>query len=136
MSEGGEIPELVEDLGDTLRVRLGLAEGEGLRLLEAGPRTIILERVSGAEELPCSGPPALRTEIADELDQIFTLWLERAADQRGPRSTAFLAQRFDILTGEPGERVSGGHNIFFDLLMFVFCIIVTWNYDGSILITA
>ena len=64
MSEGGEIPELVEDLGDTLRVRLGLAEGEGLRLLEAGPRAIILERVSGAEELPCSGPPALRTEIA------------------------------------------------------------------------
>jgi hypothetical protein len=45
-------------------VHLGLAEGEGLRLLEAGPRAIILERVSGAEELPCSGPPALRSEIA------------------------------------------------------------------------
>ena len=64
MPDGGEIPEFVEDLGDALRARLGLEEGEGLRLLEAGPRTIILERVSGVEELPCSGPPALRTEIA------------------------------------------------------------------------
>jgi hypothetical protein len=64
VSEGGENPAVVKELGDALRTHLGLAEGEGLRLLEAGPRTVILERVSGVEELPCSGPPALRTEIA------------------------------------------------------------------------
>jgi len=64
VSEGSNTPGFVKELGDTLRVHLGLAEGEGLRLLEAGPRAIILERVSGAEELPCSGPPALRSEIA------------------------------------------------------------------------
>lgn len=64
MSEGSEIPGFVEKLGDTLRAQLGLAEGEALRLLEAGPRTIILERIAGAGELPCSGPPALRSEIA------------------------------------------------------------------------
>jgi hypothetical protein len=64
VSESSGIPEVVDELSDTLRAHLGLAEGEGLRLLEAGPRTIILERVSEAEELPCSGPPALRSDIA------------------------------------------------------------------------
>lgn len=64
MSEGSEISGFVEEFGDTLRAQLGLAEGEGLRLLEAGPRTVILERVSGAGELPCKGPPALRSQIA------------------------------------------------------------------------
>jgi hypothetical protein len=64
VSEASETPAVVKELGDTLRVHLGLAEGEGLRLLEAGPRTVILERVCEEEELPCSGPPALRAEIA------------------------------------------------------------------------
>jgi len=64
VSEASEIPVVVKELSDALRVHLGLAEDEGLRLLEAGPRTIILERVSEQEELPCSGPPALRSEIA------------------------------------------------------------------------
>jgi hypothetical protein len=64
VSEASEIPVVVKELSDTLRAQLGLAEGEGLRLLEAGPRTVILERVGGEEELPCTGPPALRAEIA------------------------------------------------------------------------
>lgn len=64
MSESSGIPEVVDELSDTLRAHLGLAEGEGLRLLETGPRTIILERISEGEELPCSGPPALRSDIA------------------------------------------------------------------------
>ena len=64
MSEASEISAFVNDLGDALRARLGLAEGEGLRVLESGPRTLIIERFSEDETLPCSGPPALRTEVA------------------------------------------------------------------------
>jgi hypothetical protein len=64
VSEASEISAFVNDLGDALRARLGLAEGEGLRVLESGPRTIIIERFSEDEKLPCSGPPALRTEVA------------------------------------------------------------------------
>ena len=64
MPEVSEIPAVVKELGDALRVHLGLAEGEGLRLLEVGPRNIILERVCEEDQLPCGGPPALRSEIA------------------------------------------------------------------------
>lgn len=64
MSEASEISAFASDLGDALRARLGLAEGEGLRVLESGPRTIIIERFCEDEKLPCSGPPALRTEVA------------------------------------------------------------------------
>jgi hypothetical protein len=64
VSEASETPAVVTELSDELRVHLGLAEGEALRLLEAGPRTLILERVGKGEELPSGGPPALRSEIA------------------------------------------------------------------------
>ncbi|MFT5052662.1 MAG: hypothetical protein ACI8QZ_004098 [Chlamydiales bacterium] len=67
--------------------------------------------------LPDPGAAALRADLIRELDWIFGLWLEHAADDLGPRSTGFLAQRFDILTGAARERVPGAHNIFFDLLM-------------------
>ena len=64
MSELSEIPAVRKELSEALRVHLGLAEGEVLRLLESGPRTIILERACQEDDLPCSGPPALRSEIA------------------------------------------------------------------------
>jgi hypothetical protein len=63
VSEVSETPIVVKELSEALRAHIGLAEGEQLRLLEAGPRTVILERFSGEEELPCSGPPALRSDI-------------------------------------------------------------------------
>ena len=63
VSEVSETPVVVKELSDALRAHIGLAAGEGLRLLEAGPRTIILERFSEEEEFPCSGPPALRSDI-------------------------------------------------------------------------
>ena len=46
MSEVSETPVVVKELSDALRAHIGLAAGEGLRLLVAGPRTIILERFS------------------------------------------------------------------------------------------
>jgi len=63
VSEVSEVPAIAEELGAALRVQLGLHEGEALRLLESGPRTILLERISRTSELPCGGPPALRAEI-------------------------------------------------------------------------
>ncbi len=64
MSELSEIPAVSKELSEALRAHLGLAKGEVLRLLESGPRTIILERACQEDDLPCSGPPALRSEIA------------------------------------------------------------------------
>ena len=60
MSEASETPAVVTELSDELRVHLGLAEGEALRLLEAGPRTLILERV-GKGEITA----VLSTEVAN-----------------------------------------------------------------------
>ena len=65
---------------------------------------------------PCPSEEELEAEIVAELEWIFRLWFENAADEAGPRQTAFLASAFDVVTGERLLPVDGGHNVFHDLL--------------------
>lgn len=41
----------------------------------------------------------LRRVLHDELDWIFTLWLERCLDREGPRETSFTCRMLDVVTG-------------------------------------
>jgi len=67
--------------------------------------------------LPAPTPAELRAEIVAELDWIVQLWLEHGIDRSGPRTTGFLGQFFDVLTGESAFALDGGLNVFFELLM-------------------
>lgn len=67
--------------------------------------------------LPAPAPEELEAQIAEELDWIFGLWLERGADLVGPVRTAFVARLWDVVTGETLQAVDGGHGAVFDLLL-------------------
>ncbi|MCK6446648.1 MAG: hypothetical protein L6Q99_09675 [Planctomycetes bacterium] len=41
----------------------------------------------------------LRRVLHDELDWIFSLWLERCLDREGPRETSFTCRMLDVVTG-------------------------------------
>lgn len=55
--------------------------------------------VTAQVDLPCPSEAALKAELIAEIDAIFATWLERGADDLGPRRTAFLAKDFDARTG-------------------------------------
>jgi hypothetical protein len=53
----------IESLAPRERERLGLHPGERLRLLEASPNALVLERVGAAGSHPARGMPSLRAEL-------------------------------------------------------------------------
>jgi len=88
-----------------------------LELRPAADSTAFWSALDVRVPLPCPSPAVLRADLITELDWIFSLWIEHAADGEGRLETGFLASQFDILTGVAKGPVPGGHNVFFDLLM-------------------
>jgi hypothetical protein len=66
--------------------------------------------------LPDPSEAELAARIEAELARIFDTWLARSLDTDGPRSTAFVAHAFDVVTGERLMDVAGGYSLFYELL--------------------
>lgn len=70
-----------------------------LRLAGEGDATALWDDVEAIVDLPCPREDRLRAEIVEQLDAIFAVWEQRALDANGPRTTAFVARSFDVVTG-------------------------------------
>jgi hypothetical protein len=101
-----------EVLGRPLEPRLTLRLGPVRSVREPGgfegPDRVYWTRLQVLAPMPLPTPQALRLEIVRTLDRIFTTYFERSLDRSGPRETGFVAQSFDVVTGEPLSSVPGG----------------------------
>jgi hypothetical protein len=78
---------------------------------------------------PCPEPRDLALELYRLCDGVVRTWLERGSDRDGPRSTAFLTRRFDVVTGEKIDSGAGCiHPLFEGLLeASAFLDVPEWN---------
>lgn len=77
----------------------------------------VWRRASCELPLPCPSPGALRQKLVDEVAWVIGLYREQGADVRGPQRTAFVANYFDVVTGERLYPLPGRHSAIADLYL-------------------
>lgn len=88
-----------------------------VRLEGRGEQGAVWSQVSCALPLPAPSPRELRQELVEEVEWVIGLYREQGADERGPERTAFVANYFDVLTGERLYPLPGRHSSVADLYL-------------------
>ena len=68
--------------------------------------------------LPLPSEQALRAEIVQRLDEIFSVWFERGLDRDGPEPTGFACHGVDVVTGERLTTIPGSWLDLWDHVLF------------------